>query len=164
LHGADFGGKPRRGEEWVRVASNPEHSAWRLIPSTRSAQQRTAAHSSTVALSRYFCAPPGAFAARMLPLIPFCRRARSRGRGSWVRAPHIPRSTPLPTRTGRRCCPGLCNVLLDGAPGVGEAHAWQLVALLASRPAASLSGRPRPASMTHPSLRSAVDPWLYLCC
>ena len=34
LHGADLGGKPRRGEEWVRVASNPKHSAWRLIPST----------------------------------------------------------------------------------------------------------------------------------
>jgi len=37
LHGADFGGKPRRGEvvKWVCVASNPEHT------------QRTAAHSST---------------------------------------------------------------------------------------------------------------------
>jgi len=56
LHGADFGGKPRRGEEWVRVASNPEHSTWRLIPSTRSASnaQQCTAHSSTVALSGYF--------------------------------------------------------------------------------------------------------------
>jgi len=51
LHGADFGGKPRQGEEWVRVASNPEHMQ---RTATHSSAQQCIAHSSTVALSGYF--------------------------------------------------------------------------------------------------------------
>ena len=51
LHGADFGGKPRRGEEWVRLASNREHTQ---RTTTHSSAQQCTAHSSTVAFSGYF--------------------------------------------------------------------------------------------------------------
>jgi len=51
LHGEDFGGKPRRGEEWVCVASNPEHTQ---RTATHSSAQQHTAHSSKVALSGCF--------------------------------------------------------------------------------------------------------------
>ena len=45
LHGADFGGKPRRGEDLMCVASNPEHMQ---RTATHCSAQQFTAHSSTV--------------------------------------------------------------------------------------------------------------------